>query len=416
MSGAESSVLTLRRNNYRNRILAIIRSNDNVSRHDIKQITKYSMTTTLNTVSEMLSKGYIVESGTGESSGGRKPIYLKINPSGAHFLGVDFNSKFVYSAIINLNGDIVYKDSISIPNELNNTASIILLIRNAISNMISHVLDGGPIFGIGLGVPGYIDKRSGAVGDYAFIRDFSNVRLEELIKNEFPYDIFIENNINAMALAYKWIEYDGACDNFALISIRSGLRMAAIVKNNLVKGAAGAAGEIDHIQIPGAGRPCSCGKKGCLVTEISNTAILSKVVEGILSKRFKAVSDIIGGDLSALGMSAITKAYLSGDPEVRELARETAGYLGHVLSIIIAIHNPQKLVIRTDFQSDGGDFLNILCDLIKQSGNPHHLENLEIEYAKFGEHIGAIGAACLVMQNTIYCNETIRRKTAVIAV
>ena len=36
MSGAESSVLTLRRNNYRNRILAIIRSNDNVSRHDIK--------------------------------------------------------------------------------------------------------------------------------------------------------------------------------------------------------------------------------------------------------------------------------------------------------------------------------------------------------------------------------------------
>ena len=96
------------------------------------------------------------------------------------------------------------------------------------------------------------------------------------------------------------------------------------------------------------------------------------------------------------------------------MARETAGYLGHVLSVIIAIHNPQKLVIRTDFQSDGSDFLDLLHDLVKQNGNRHHLDNLTIEYAKSGEHIGAIGAACLVMQNTIYSNETVSRKSAVI--
>ena len=396
-----------RKTRYRNKILGIIRNNEPVSRFDVKKISSYSMTTTLSMIDEMLADGYIVESGVGESSGGRRPTWLKINPAGGYFLGVDFNANYVYSAIIDLGGDIIYTDTIKVPNDLNTTTSILLLIKESIRKMLSTLDADARIFGIGLGIPGYVDVQKGITLDYAFIRDWSNVHLREEMEKEFRPEIFVENNVNGMALAYKWIENGGLCGTLALLSVRTGVRLSAVVRNHLIRGAGNAAGEIDHIKLSGSDRLCSCGKRGCVVSEASNSAILSKVMEGLLAGRYQAVADYIGNDLSKLNMDALIQLYMDGDEEVRGLVIETAGYISEVLALIIALYNPEKLVISTDFIESGNEFLEMIKNNLKNLSNSHHLQPLSVEYAKYGAYIGAIGAACLVMQKTIFFTDLI---------
>jgi len=387
---------------YRNKILGIIRSNDNISRFDVKKISNYSMTTTLNTIDEMLDDGYIIESGLGESSGGRRPTWLKINPSGGYFFGVDFNANNICSAIVDLCGNVLYTNTIKVPNDLNTTSSIIILIKESIRKMFSTLDADARIFGIGLGIPGYVDIQKGVSLDYAFIRHWNNIYLKEEMEKEFEAAIFVENNVNGMAMAYKWMENGGLCENLALLSIRKGIRLSVVIRNHLHRGCNNAAGEIDHIKLSGSDRLCYCGKRGCFVSEASNSAILSKVIEGLSVGRYKSVSSYIEGDISKLNMDVLIKLYMDGDKDVNGLVVETASYISEALALIVAVHNPEKVVISTDFIASGNDFLEMIKSGLNRLSNRHHLQSLSVEYAKHGMYIGAIGAACLVMQKTIF--------------
>ena len=75
------------------------------------------------------------------------------------------------------------------------------------------------VFGIGLGIPGYMDIEKGISLNYSYIRNWENVNLKQEIEQEFKISVFAENNINAMALAYKWLNFGGICNNFIFLSI-----------------------------------------------------------------------------------------------------------------------------------------------------------------------------------------------------
>ena len=56
---SNESILENRKLYQRNKMLNVIRSNENVSRNDVKKVTAYSMTTVLNTIDEMVHEGLI---------------------------------------------------------------------------------------------------------------------------------------------------------------------------------------------------------------------------------------------------------------------------------------------------------------------------------------------------------------------
>ncbi len=101
--------LTHRQNARRNKytILETIRRNGGVARRDIAKLIGLSPTTITKFTEELIRKGLIQERGTIPSSGGRKPIKLKINPNSGYTIGVDIGSANLRVLLIDLKGKIL---------------------------------------------------------------------------------------------------------------------------------------------------------------------------------------------------------------------------------------------------------------------------------------------------------------------
>ena len=102
------SILENRKNYQRNKMLSVIRLHENISRNDVKKITAYSMTTVLSTIDELIQEGLVYEESCNDSRVGRKPVWLRINPEGGYFLGVEFNRNAIHCVAFDFTGKLIY--------------------------------------------------------------------------------------------------------------------------------------------------------------------------------------------------------------------------------------------------------------------------------------------------------------------
>ena len=102
------SILENRKNYQRNKMLSVIRLHENISRNDVKKITAYSMTTVLSTIDELIQEGLVYEESCNDSRVGRKPVWLRINPEGGYFLGVEFNRNAIHCVALDFTGKLIY--------------------------------------------------------------------------------------------------------------------------------------------------------------------------------------------------------------------------------------------------------------------------------------------------------------------
>jgi predicted transcriptional regulator len=87
-------------------ILKIIREKGPISRADIAKITALNPATVSSNVSALLESGIVIETGSGESSGGRKPILLELKTDAFHVIGVDIGMSKVMTAVTDLDGNV----------------------------------------------------------------------------------------------------------------------------------------------------------------------------------------------------------------------------------------------------------------------------------------------------------------------
>ncbi|AEE97848.1 ROK family protein [Mahella australiensis] len=389
--------IELRKRNKYNRILNIIRNHENISRSEVKIISKYGMSTVLKGIDELLKQGLIVESGIGESQGGRRPIWLAVNPDGGYFVGIEFYSRRIFSVILNLTGEKIYDNKTDIEPD-SNSAAILQSLKGVIKEMLDFLGSAASkVFGIGIGVPGQINKQAGISIEYGHIHGWSNIHIKDEIEKTFDIPAYIENNTKVMALAHKWLKPYGEAEDFLFLCIRSGIGMACMLNDQLYLGKNNNAGEIAHFALPNSNRRCYCGKIGCLDMEASNDAILSKIREGIKVGRFAQLS-AMAEDPDAIDMDIFVQAVKMGYDDAMELLEETATYLGYALAAAINILNPGKIVIWGDISKTEDIFIEMLWESIRRYALSLNLQDLKIEYSQWGEDLGALGAATLIMQ------------------
>ena len=138
--------------------------------------------------------------------------------------------------------------------DINTTAEFIDRIAALIGEAdirAKELTDGAGLIGIGIGVPGYIDAAKGSVSGYDYISDYRDAPVKDILEKRFGAPVFLENNVNAMALGYKWLKLGGKAKSLMVLTVRRGVKAALIVDNKLVKGASGYAGEIGKLTAEG---------------------------------------------------------------------------------------------------------------------------------------------------------------------
>ena len=98
------------RNINRSMILNLIREKQPISRVNISKITKLNKSTVSSIVSELLENEYLVEELVGDGNVGRNPLQLELNVRRYHVGAINFDTKIIRVAIVDIGGKVVSKD------------------------------------------------------------------------------------------------------------------------------------------------------------------------------------------------------------------------------------------------------------------------------------------------------------------
>jgi len=292
-------------------VLRSIEKNGSISRADVGRIVGLSPPTISDIVKDLIERGIVQEIGKGDSSGGKKPILLKINSRVAYMIAVDLGGENgIRVALMDLSYNIVnekFGPKIESLNnqKLKNTLSVIL------KDFIKEInIPKEKILSICIGVPGIMDLKLKKVTVAPYLN--WEISLEDLTLKEIGIPIVLENDVNLMALGEKTKGIAQKINNLVFVGERTGIGAGIIINRKLYKGANNAAGEAGYLLIDPRYAPKNSRDYGCLEKLASYKIIVEKTKE----KTGKNIRAIDVFKMAAEGDSGIGNISCVLDPEL----------------------------------------------------------------------------------------------------
>lgn len=359
--------------------------------------TEFSVPTITKVLGELIKDGIVVERGKIDTPGGRRPSIYAINPNSAFFMGVSVKRDSVSMGIQNFTNEFI-KFETQIPYKLENTRESLQKLCDLINQFIEQSeIKKDKILGVCVVFTGRINSQKGINTTYFY---FDEEPLSAIIESHIGIRTFIENDSRAMLYG----EYcNGAIsdeNDVIYLNISWGFGIGILCNGDLYYGKSGYSGEFGHSPILNNEIICECGKKGCIQTEMSGQTLIrrfkEKLMEGstsILTKS-KPLDEITMYDI-------IQAAVQSEDLLAIEVIEEVGEKLGHYLSLLVNVFNPDMVIIGGDLATAGQYIkLPIETALHKYSLNIL-IQDMTIKVAGLGEKAAVIGA-CYILQGRLF--------------
>jgi len=365
----------------RQRILSIIRKKP-LSRAELARETGLTRAAISLIIEELIKDGLVTESGVGEAEFGRKPVYLAINPDRFYVVGLNIARDRCVCGIVNLKGEHVLSEEVHIENVYNSEEAIIV-IEKAISDIIKRTeIDPGKFLGIGISAPGPIDSINGTILNPPNFPMWHNVNIVREIKKRFPYDVYLENNANALALAERDYGAGIGLKYFMLLVVDTGIGAGIITDSRLYRGIGGFGSEVGHTSIDFNGLKCDCGNKGCLETYASIPSLIRNM------------------KLREYGINSwreIADRAETGDKFCQEVIDREALYLSAAIINVINILELEAVILAGYINYRPGLLLRRLRENIENSVINRNARSVNILNSSIREHAEIISAASIVM-------------------
>lgn len=367
---------------------------------DLSKELDLSVPTVTKFIAEMSEEGYIKEFGKLETSGGRHPILYGLNPDSGYFIGVDINKFSVNIGIINFKGDTV-RLKMNIPFKFDNKEESLEELIDIINRFVSQSeVDKDKILNICINISGRVNPETGYSHS---MFNFTEEPLADVLSERIGLPVCIDNDTRAMTYG----EYIQGCaageKNILFVNVSWGLGIGIIIDGKIYSGKSGFSGEFGHISIFDNEILCHCGKKGCLETEASGSALhrflIQRIDSGaasILSKRVKAVG-------KAVTLEEIIEAVNKEDQLCIELTEEVGKKLGRQVAGLINIFNPELVIIGGTLSCTEDYILQPLKTAIRKYSLNLVSKDSEVKLSKLKERAGVVGA-CMLARSRIFEN------------
>lgn len=377
-------------------ILKVIREKGPVSRADISKMIGLNPATVSSNVSDLLDRSIIKEVGSGESSGGRKPILLELNSSEIYVVGVDMGIKKVITGLIDIEGNIIHKVILYYPEKADKDR-VLKVIQDSIYKVVKGYDDDfDKVIGIGMGIHGVVDTEKG-VSIYAPAFDWHDIDIVGSFKNEFKTPVIIDNDVRVMALGEKWFGKAKESKDFVLLNIGTGIGAGIYLNDSLYRGNNFGAGEIGHVRISDKKIKCKCGQYGCFDAIASGPGIVTRFIDELESGN---ISSILGKmDINDITAEKIYEEALKGDELSIQILKETGKYVGVGISMIINILNPEMILIAGGVSRAERFIFDEIKESVSEKSINNNLRLLYIGETYLKENAGIVGAATLIIRD-----------------
>ena len=227
-------------------------------------------------VDSLKSEGIVVEKGAVSSGLGRNPIILDINPDCYYALGLNISRGSCTLGLVNIKGQVIASKEIDL-SDAGNKEQAIAQIKEEIQAIIDGSdFDKSKLMGLGITTPGPLDSDTGTIINPPNFEFWYNTPIVSELRQSFDFEIKLENNASALALAEKNYGMGREFSDFILVVVDTGIGAGIITNGSLYKGSNSLGAELGHTSIIHNGKPCGCGNYGCLEVYASIPAIVEK--------------------------------------------------------------------------------------------------------------------------------------------
>ncbi|MBR6738558.1 MAG: ROK family glucokinase [Oscillospiraceae bacterium] len=307
--------------------------------------------------------------------------------------GVDVGGTSVKMGLFSAQAALL--DKWEIPTRLEQDGAFILpdIAVSLRAAMERHSLNAADISGIGIAVPGSVDK-AGVVHRCDNL-GWGIVDVGEALKTLLPEipRVIVCNDANAAALGELWNGGGAGYESAVMFTLGTGVGGGIVIGGKIVNGANGGAGELGHVVVEADETElCSCGKRGCLEQYASANGIVR------MAQKMLAASD----EPSALrNMDSFTARELcdlarSGEYFACRVLDRFGEYMGRAMSSTAATVDPDIFVIGGGMSRAGSVILDAIVPYYRRYAY-HVSVKTPIVLASLGNDAGIYGCAKMAL-------------------
>jgi len=404
-------------------VFALIRELRDTTRAELGQLTTLSRTAVAARVAALLDLGLVAESEQAASTGGRPATLLTFDADAGVVACVAIGISRTRMAICNLAGELVATSDIDQEVALGPDDLMPDVVKRLDVLLENH--RDVPVYGVGVSLPGPVDRERGCSRDSPILRGWDGVELrpyfgdlQALAGGQERSDrgigsggqersdrgigsggqersdggigsgvpVLLDNDANAIALGERGGELQRH-DDLLVLKVSTGLGAGIISGGVLQRGAWQAAGEFGHNKTAAAqGVPCRCGDTGCLEAIAGGWAVVHALQQQGYSVRH---------------MRDVVELAHAGDPEVRRMIRDSGRHIGEVVASAVNLLNPKVLVIAGDFAGAYETFVAGLRETLYGNATAMSTRELEVVPAAHGSHSAVAGTAAMVLDEVL---------------
>ena len=224
-------------------VLDTIMSHDSITTEGIVRQTHLSRPTVLKLLNELLDSELVNKSGLSKSFGGRQAALFSFNKNAHYAIGIDMEVPSIHLIISNLVGETVVSHAWDVSSEWE-TDELLDSITNEINNsIVTSKIPREKIIGIGLGVPGTINKSTQVIVSISRLPKLNNLPIRKILEERLKFPTYILKNVILLALTEKKYLND-SIKNFLFVRMRTGIGMAPVINDNFYEGEHGNSGYI----------------------------------------------------------------------------------------------------------------------------------------------------------------------------
>ncbi|MBF8963638.1 ROK family transcriptional regulator [Pontibacter sp. FD36] len=367
------------------------------SNADICNRFNISSPTSMALLNELMAEGLVEKQGRGESVGGRKPELYGLRNNSLFVLSIEMEKFSTRMAIFDGNNNNITGVHTFPLNLSKDLSAIEELYQHANSLVLSAGIDTDKLMGIGLSMPGLVSSREG--DSYTYLLTGQNeTPLQDLLALKFSKPVYIQNDVKSITLAEYRFGAAQSKRDVLVLTLDWGIGLGIIMDGKLRVGTSGFAGEFGHIPFIDNGVLCHCGKRGCLETVASGSALARMAREGLQAGQDTLLKALSDHEPEKIEPQAIIQAAHEGDQYAINILAETGRNLGKGIAMLIQLFNPELIIIGGKM----AEARQYLTTPIQQSINTYCMtqlrERTEIALSKLGQKAGILGPVATVME------------------
>ncbi|MFI6941780.1 ROK family protein [Streptomyces sp. NPDC050418] len=294
---------------------------EGISRLEIAERTGLTPQAVSKIVGRLRDEGLAAEAGRRASTGGKPRTVLRLAPGAGHAVGVHLDRDALVAVLMDLAGTVVADRRA--PLDLGAGAGPVLTAVAREVEALTAIR--GPLLGVGVGLPGPLDHRSGVLHQVTGFPEWDGYPLRDTLAERLAVPVVVDKDTNAAALGLALARPAGG-GSFAYLHLGTGLGAGLVLSGALYRGDRTGAGEFGHQVLQLDGPLCSCGNRGC-IEALCLAAVAAGDLDGAARVLGEGAANLVGLldiDLVLLGGRTVESAAGTFVRGVAEVVRDRA--------------------------------------------------------------------------------------------